>query len=102
MIIVAGYFLQAVALLLDTLLTLAMWLIIARAILSWVSPDPWNPIVRTITRLTEPVLHPIRRRLPWLGGIDLSPIVVLLAIFFLQSFLVRVIQHYAATLLAGG
>jgi YggT family protein len=58
-----------------------VWIIIIRALLSWVSPDPFNPIVRFLYRVTEPVLRPIRRRLPTYAiGLDLSPLVVILAI----------------------
>jgi YggT family protein len=67
-----------------------MWIIIAQAVLSWVNPDPYNPIVRFIRQVTEPVLHEIRRRIPTVfGGIDFSPLIVLLAIIFLQEFLVK-------------
>ncbi len=83
-------FLVAVAKVLDIVLTLYMWVIIARAVISWVNPDPYNPIVRFLYSVTEPVLYPIRRRLPLgLGGIDFSPILVILAVIFLQAFVVR-------------
>ena len=86
--------LLAVAQLVDYLLWAYLWIIIIRALLSWVSPDPWNPIVRFLHQMTEPVLRPIRRRLP-MTGIDLSPLVVILAIYFLQWFLVPVLQQAA-------
>ena len=89
------YFLQAVATVLNMVLSLYMWIIIARAILSWVSPDPFNPIVRIIHNLTEPVLYRVRRWIPDLGGIDISPIIVILGIVFLQNFLVKSIAHLA-------
>ena len=79
----------AVAKMLDIILTLYMWLIIARAVISWVNADPYNPIVRFLISATEPVLYPIRRRLPMLGGIDFSPIIIILGIIFIQSFLVQ-------------
>jgi YggT family protein len=65
-----------------TLLSLYTWVIIIRALISWVSPDPANPIVRLLARLTEPVLAPLRRLLPprSTGGLDLSPILAILAI----------------------
>jgi YggT family protein len=73
-----------------------MWIVIARAILSWVSPDPYNPIVRFIHKITEPVLHQIRKRLPLnFGGIDFSPILVLLAIIFLRQFVVQSLYDLA-------
>ncbi|AJE03963.1 YggT family protein [Geobacter pickeringii] len=84
-------FLLAIAKIADILLTIYMYVIIARAIVSWVNPDPYNPIVSFLYRSTEPVLTRIRRILPDLGGLDLSPIIVLVAIYFLQSFVVRTI-----------
>ena len=75
---------------LDIVLSLYMWLIIARAILSWVNPDPYNAIVRFIYQLTEPLLSRIRRIIPSYGmGMDFSPIIVFLIIMFLQSFLIQ-------------
>jgi len=83
----------------DIALTIFMWIIIARAILSWVSPDPYNPIVRFIHNITEPVLYQIRRRIPLsFGGIDFSPILVLLAVIFLQRFVVESLYELARTL----
>ena len=94
---VIANFLVAVAHVLDILLTLYMWIIIGRAVISWVNPDPYNPIVRFLNSATEPVLYPIRRRLPLsLGGIDFSPILVILAIIFIQSFLVRSLAQLAS------
>ncbi len=90
-----GYFLQAIAGILDMILFFAMIVVIARAVLSWVSPDPYNPIVRIINQLSEPLLFPIRRRVPYLGGMDFSPIILLMVIFFLQNFLVQSLQHLA-------
>ena len=81
----------AVANVLDILLTILYWLILIRALISWVNPDPYNPIVQFLNNVTEPILYPIRKLLP-LGfrfGIDISPIIAFLAIVFLRSFLVR-------------
>jgi YggT family protein len=87
---VLGNFIAAVAHILDMALTIYMWIIVIRAVLSWVNPDPYNPIVRIINQVTEPVMAQIRRRLPLGGfGIDFSPIIILLVIVFLQSFLVK-------------
>ncbi len=81
--------LLALAKIIHLLLTFYMWIIIARAILSWVNPDPYNPIVRFLYSATEPVLYAIRRRLPIsFGGIDFSPLIVILIIMFLDNFLV--------------
>jgi YggT family protein len=98
-VFVAGNLLLALANLLHLLLQAYFWIIIARAVLSWVSPDPFNPIVRFLYRVTEPVLRPIRHRLPTLAiGIDLSPMVVILAIFFLDSFLISTLRDLALSL----
>jgi len=96
---IIGYFLQALAGVLHIVLTTMMIVIIARAVLSWVSPDPYNPIVRIINQLSEPLIFPVRKRLPYLSGIDFSPMVVLLAIYFLDIFLVQTLERFAFTLL---
>ena len=89
-------FLIAAAKVLSLALSIFMWIIIARAVLSWVNPDPWNPIVQFINRVTEPILAPIRRRVPsWRMGIDLSPLVAILAIYFIQWFLVGTLRDMA-------
>lgn len=92
---VAGNVLQAIAVILDYVLWLYMWVIIARALISWVNPDPWNPIVQFLQRVTEPVLYPIRRRMGFAMGIDLSPIIALLVIVFLQVALVQSLKDLA-------
>lgn len=92
-----GYLIAALANLVNLVLIAYMWIIIAQAIISWVSPDPSNPIVRFLYRVTEPVLRPIRYRLPTMSmGLDLSPMIVLLAIYFLREFLVPVLYRLAA------
>ena len=97
--IILSNFLVAIAKVLDIVLSIFMWIVIARAILSWVSPDPYNPIVRFIHQVTEPVLYQIRRRIPVsFGGIDFSPILVFLAIIFLQQFVVNSLLKMAQTL----
>jgi YggT family protein len=91
--------LNALANLVSLVLTVYLWIIIARALLSWVNPDPFNPIVRFLYRITEPVLRPIRHRLPTLAmGLDLSPLVVILGIYVLQSFLVDSLRDLAYSL----
>ncbi len=93
---VIGNLLAAIAKILDIALTLYMWIIIARAVVSWVNPDPYNPIIRFLNAVTEPVLYQVRRRLPIsFGGIDFSPIIVLLVIIFVQSFLVQSLAEMA-------
>jgi len=96
---VAANFLMAIAKILDIALTIYMWLIIGRAVISWVNPDPYNTIVRFLYTSTEPVLYTIRRRLPIsFGGFDFSPIIVILAIIFIQIFLVDSLSQFAAGL----
>ena len=87
--------LQGLATVLDTVLWLYMWVISARALISWVNPDPWNPIVQFLERVTEPVLAPIRRWIGWRMGIDLSPIIAILIISFLQIAVVKTLSDFA-------
>ena len=97
--IILSNFLTAIAKVVDIVLSIFMWVVIARAVLSWVSPDPYNPIVRFIHKVTEPVLYQIRKRIPVnFGGIDLSPIIVFLAIIFLQRFVVHSLYGVAQTM----
>ncbi len=95
---IISHFLKALATVLDMVLSLYMWLIIIRALLSWVNPDPYNPIVRFLYGITEPVLARIRRFIPPLGGIDLSPLVAILAIVFLKQFLIPVLYDLSYSL----
>ena len=98
--LIVGNFLDALASVIYFVLNIYMWLVVARAVLSWVNPDPYNPIVRFVHNATEPVLYRIRSRLPFdLGGIDASPIVVFLVIIFLQKFVVGSLSGLAQTLL---
>ena len=90
---------NALANLISLVLTVYLWVIIARALLSWVSPDPFNPIVRFLYRVTEPVLRPIRHRLPTVAmGLDLSPLIVILGIYVLEQFLVGSLRDLAFSL----
>ena len=86
---VLSNFLNAGATLIDYILTIYVWIIIIRALITWVSPDPGNPVVQMLYRITEPVLAPVRYRMPNFGSMDFSPLIVILAIFFIQNFLVR-------------
>jgi YggT family protein len=92
---VMGNVLLGFATVLDYGLTFYTWIIIARALISWVNPDPWNPIVQFLDRVTEPVLSPIRRRLGWRMGVDLSPLVAIVAITFVQIAVVQSIKDLA-------
>jgi YggT family protein len=91
-----GKFILFVAQVINLGLTVYMWIVIIRALISWVSPDPYNPIVRLLYRATEPVLWRVRRVLPIGGfGIDFSPLIVILAILLLQSLLVEPLKQLA-------
>ena len=87
-----------IARLLEVLLEVYFWIIIVRALLSWVNPDRYNPIVRFLYQVTEPVLRPIRRRLSMQMGLDLSPLIVILVIKVLQWFLVDSLRDLAVSL----
>jgi YggT family protein len=92
-------FVVALARIVDIALTLYMWIIIFRAVISWVNADPYNKIVIFLYRVTEPVLRLVRRIIPFRNvGIDLSPIIVILAILFLKYFLVETIIQLARNL----
>ena len=93
---VLSNFIIGLAKVINIALTLYMWIIIFRALISWVNPDPYNQIVVFLYRITEPVLWPIRRILPMRNiGIDISPIIVILVIIFLQYFLVETMIQLA-------
>jgi YggT family protein len=82
---VLGNVILGIARVLGVVLNIYMWVIIIRALLSWVNPDPYNPIVQFLTRITEPVLRPLRKLLPpFRLGIDLSPLIAILIIYFLE------------------
>lgn len=92
---VIGDFIVAFATILDTVLDLYKWIIIIAALISWVNPDPYNPIVRFLRQVTEPVLYRLRRLIGYrLGPIDISPLVVILVIMFIQSFFVRTLIKF--------
>lgn len=77
--------------LMDLFLTIYVWIIIARAIISWVNPYPYHPLVRFLYKVTEPVLAPVRRIIPPIGGIDISPIIIIFIIFVIQNLLHRLL-----------
>jgi YggT family protein len=92
---VLANFLIAAARVLSIFLTIFWWLLLIRVLISWVSPNPFNPLVQFIYRATDPVLEPIRRRMPPLGMIDFSPIIAFILIIFMQSFLVQTLVDIA-------
>jgi len=85
---VIGNLFIALAVVVNTILTIVYWLILIRALISWVNPDPYNAVVRFLYATTEPILEPIRRYLPYMR-IDISPIIAFLLIIFLRPFLVQ-------------
>ena len=92
----------AVANILDILLTVYMWIIIIAALISWVNPDPYNPIVRFLRVVTEPALRPVRRLIGFRTGLDFSPMVVILAILFVKYFFITSLIEFAYKLKRGG
>lgn len=87
---------SAMATILDHILTIANWLIIIRALVSWVNPDPYNPLVQFLYKTTEPMLAPFRKLFPIYGiGLDISPIFALLSIWFLKSFFIKTLYGIA-------
>jgi len=94
---VINNFFTALASIVYYALELYIYVIVARALISWVNPDPWNPIVQFLTRATEPALAPIRRLIGWRLGMDLSPLVLILILIFLQKFIVPSLLQIGAT-----
>jgi YggT family protein len=93
---VGSTFILAVAQILDMVVSLYIWVIIISAILSWVRPDPYNPIVQVLYKLTEPVYATVRRYVPTvISGIDLAPIIVILALQFFKLFFIQLLFQIA-------
>ena len=96
---VFGNIILGIAKVLGVVLNIYMWVIIIRALLSWVNPDPYNPIVQFLTRITEPVLRPLRKLVPtWKMGIDLSPLIAILIIYFLEIALVDTLARIGSSM----
>jgi YggT family protein len=95
-LIILANFLAGLAYVLQSLLSFMIVVVIARAIISWVNPDPYNPIVRFLASATDPILYRIKRYLPLqVGVLDFAPLILLFALMFLQYFLVGTLQDYA-------
>ena len=86
---VMGNLISALAQLVNTALTIYTWVLIIRVLITWVSPDPFNPVVQFLNRATDPVLEPIRRIIPPIGFLDITPLIALLLLQAVQHFLVR-------------
>ena len=94
--LILSHLLSGIAAILDMVLTMMVILVVARAVLSWVNPDPYNPIVRFLSSSTDPLLRPLQRKIPLVGGgIDITPIVLLLGLAFLQYSLVPLLHSQA-------
>ncbi len=93
-----GSLLLALAQTLNTLLSIYMWIMIISALISWIKPDPFNPIVRFLHAATDPVLRPIRKHIGVISGIDISPIIVILAILFIKSYIITSLIKAAFTI----
>ena len=94
--ILIGHLLLAIAGLLQAVVSFFIFLFIARAVLSWVSPDPSNMIVQFINSSTEPILAPIRRRIRPVGVVDFSVLIAILVLYFAQAFLVESMASYGS------
>jgi len=98
-----GNLLLGVAHVLDILLTVYIWIVIFSALISWVNPDPYNPIVKFLRGITEPAYRPIRKFIgARLGIIDLSPLIVIIVIIFIKTFFVTSLLEFAYKLKTGG
>ena len=95
---VLGNLIIAVAQVLNVALTIYLWIVVIRAFISWVSPDPYNPVVQFLHKTTDPVLNPISRALPPMGGMDMSPLILILIIYFLQWFVVKTLIQFGVAL----
>ncbi|WP_299550013.1 YggT family protein [uncultured Helicobacter sp.] len=92
-------FIEAFAQILSLIINLYIWVIIIAALISWVRPDPYNPIVQILAKLTEPLYAKIRRIIPTLiGGVDLTPILVILVLKFIDLFAVKLLFQLAHNL----
>ena len=96
---VIAYPLLSLVSILDALLLIYMCIIIAVTIFSWVNPDPLNPLVRILRNITEPVFEKLRPYVPLIGGLDLTPILLIVAIVFFRNGILSIIGHFAASLI---
>lgn len=92
-------FLEALGQILHMGLNIYIWVIIIQALLSWVRPDPYNPIVQILYKLSAPAYNLVRGRIKTVfGGVDLTPLIIVLALQFLDIFLVKLINHFAVSI----
>lgn len=90
--IILATFVEALAQILHTIINIYIWVIIIAALITFVRPDPYNPIVQILFRLTNPVYAFIRRYIPTIfGGLDIAPIIVILSLQFIDLFAVKLL-----------
>ncbi len=94
-----GYPLLSAVTIIDSILLIYTFIIIAAAVLSWVNPDPLNPIVQILRKMTEPIMDKLRPYVPLVGGLDLTPVVLVMAIFFVRSGILPVVSQFARSML---
>jgi YggT family protein len=93
---VISTFIEAIASILSMVINIYIWVVIIASLITWVKPDPYNPIVQVLYRLTEPVYSFIRKYIPTVvGGIDLAPIIVILGLQFINLFFVKLLFSFA-------
>lgn len=93
---VIATFVQAIATIISMLLNLYIWILIIATLLSWVRPDPYNPIVQVLYRLSEPVFAKVRKIIPTnIGGLDIAPLIVIVALKFIDLTLVKILYNFA-------
>ncbi len=91
--------LEAIAQILHMVINLYIWVVIISALITWVNPDPYNPIVQVLRRATEPVYSFVKRYISTvIGGIDLSPIIIILGLQFLDLFIVKILFNLAGSI----
>ena len=91
--------LEAIAQILHMVITLYIWVVIISALITWVNPDPYNPIVQMLRRVTEPAYSLVKKYIPTvIGGIDLSPIIIILGLQFIDLFVVKILFNLAGSI----
>ena len=89
-------FLESLAHIISMLINIYIWVLIIAVLLSWVKPDPYNPIVQVLTRLSEPLFAKMRSLMPTnFGGIDFAPLIVIVVLKFIDLMFVRLLLKYA-------
>ena len=96
--IVIATFVSAVADILGMVIYAYIWIVIIASLITWVRPDPYNPIVQMLDRLTRPAFEFVQRYVPSVGGLDLSPIMIILGLQFVNLFFVNLLKQIALSL----